>query len=84
MDRILYLIFKIILSIFKKKHGKSGDKPSVKIYVNKIENRITFKIKNRYTLQLLTPGTMALLESTKNKITKDENGENCGSSISSL
>ena len=29
-----------------KKHGENIDKPSVKIYVNKIENRITFKIKN--------------------------------------
>ena len=35
-----------------------------------------FKIQNGYTLQLLTPGTMKLIESTKNKITKDENGEN--------
>ena len=29
-----------------KKHGENIDKPSVKIYVNKIENRITFRIKN--------------------------------------
>ena len=29
----------------KKKHGEDIDKPSVKIYVNKIENRVTFKIK---------------------------------------
>ena len=29
-----------------KKHGKNFDKTSVKIYLNKIENRITFKIKN--------------------------------------
>ena len=33
-----------------KKHGKSVDKPSVRIYVNKIENRVTFKIKNGYSL----------------------------------
>ena len=46
------------------------------IYVNKIENRITFKIKSGYYLELLTPETMKLLESTKSKITKDENGEN--------
>ena len=48
----------------------------VKIYVNKIENRITFKIKDGYSLELLTPETMKLLGSTKNKITKDKNGEN--------
>ena len=46
------------------------------IYVNKIENRITFKIKTGYYLELLIPETMELLGSTKIKITKDENGEN--------
>ena len=59
-----------------KKHGEDIDKLSVKIYVNKIENRVTFKIKNGYSLELLTPETMKLLGSTKNKITKDKNGEN--------
>ena len=58
-----------------KKHGENIDKPSVKIYVNKIENRITFKIKNGYSLELLTPETMKLLGSTENKIVKDKNGE---------
>ena len=52
------------------------DNPSIKIYVNKIENRITFKMKTGYYLELLTPETMKLLGSIKNKITKDENGEN--------
>ena len=59
-----------------KKHGEDIDKPSVQIYVNKIENRVTFKIKNGYSLELLTPETKKLLGSTKNKITKDKNGEN--------
>ena len=59
-----------------KKHGENVDNPSIQIYVNKIENRITFKIKNGYSLELLTPETMKLLGSTKNKITKDKNGEN--------
>ena len=59
-----------------KKHGENTDKPSVQIYVNKIENRVTFKIKNGYSLELLTPETMILLGSTENKITKDKNGEN--------
>ena len=58
-----------------KKHGEDIDKPSVQIYVNKIENSVTFKIKNGYSLELLTE-TMKLLGSTKNKITKDKNGEN--------
>ena len=58
------------------KHGENTDKPLVQIYVNKIENRVTFKIKNGYSLELLTPETMKLLGSTENKITKDKNGEN--------
>ena len=45
-------------------------------YVNRIENRITFKIKTGYYLQLLTSETMKLLGSTKNKITEDKNSEN--------
>ena len=59
----------------------------MQIYVNKIENRVTFEIKNRYSLELLTPETMKLLGSTENKITKDKNGENVphlGGNFSSL
>ena len=67
MDLILYQIFKIILSIFKRKHGESVDKPPIQIHVNKIENRVTFKIENGYSLKLLTPETMKLLGSTKIK-----------------
>ena len=59
-----------------KKHSDSVDNPSIRIYVNKIENRITFKIKNGYYLELLTPETMKMFGSTVSKITKDENGEN--------
>ena len=59
-----------------KKHGEDIDKASVQTYVNKIENRVTFKIKNEYSLELVTPETMRLLGSTKNKINKDKNGEN--------
>ena len=43
------------------------------MYVNRIENRITFKIKNGYYLELLTPETMKLLGRTESKITKDKN-----------
>ena len=48
----------------------------MQIYVNKIQNRVTFKIKNGHNLELLTPETMKLLRSTENKITKDKNVEN--------
>ena len=59
-----------------KKNSESVDNPSIRIYVNKIENRITFKTKNGYYLELLTPETMKLLGSAESKITKDKNGEN--------
>ena len=59
-----------------KKQGEDIDEPSVQIYVNKIENRVTFRIKTGYNLELLTSETMKLLGSTENEITKDKNGEN--------
>ena len=59
-----------------KKHSESVDNPPIRIYVNRIENRITFKIKSEYYLELLTPETMKLLGSAESKITKDKNGEN--------
>ena len=58
-----------------KKHETVTDNPSMMIYVNKVEYRITFKIKAESYLKLSTPGTMKLLGSTKSKISKDENGE---------
>ena len=58
-----------------KKLNENVDNPSIRIYVNKIENRITFKIKTRYYLEILTPETMKLFGSTESKITKDKNGE---------
>ena len=75
MDNIMGQILKIILSISSKRHETLTDNPTIRIYVNKIENRITFRIESRYYLQLLTPETMKLLGSTENKITRNENGE---------
>ena len=46
----------------------------MKIYIHKIENRITFKIKTGYYLEILTPEAMKLLGSTKSKI-KNEYGK---------
>ena len=59
-----------------KKHSENSDNSSIKIYVNKIEIRVTFKIKNGYYLELLAPETMKLLGSTESKITKDKIVEN--------
>ena len=58
-----------------KKHSESVDNPSIRMYINRIENRITFKIKNGYYLELLTLETMKLLGSIERKITKNKNGE---------
>ena len=59
-----------------KNHNENVDTPSIRKYVNKSENRITFKIENGYYLELLIHKTMKLLGSTESKITKDKNGKN--------
>ena len=66
MSCILYQIFKTIQHILKE-HNEKIDNPSVRIYVNKIGNRITFTIKTGYYLELLTPETIKLLVNTENK-----------------
>ena len=55
-----------------KKHETLTENASIKIYPNKIKNRIVFKIKDDYKLELLTSETIKLLGSTK----KDKNREN--------
>ena len=48
-----------------KKHETLTENPPIQIYPNKIKNRIVFKIKTGYKLELLTPETMRLLGSTE-------------------
>ena len=64
------------LEFIIKKHEMLTDNSPIKIYSNKIKNRIVFKIKNGYKLELLTPETKKLLRSTKNVVDKDKNSEN--------
>ena len=52
------------------------ENPPIQIYPNKIKNRIVFKIKTGYKLELLTPETMRLLGSTKKEVDADKNSEN--------
>ena len=59
-----------------KKYETLTENQSIQIYPNKIKNRIVFKIKTSYKLELLTFETMKLLESTKKVVDKDKNGEN--------
>ena len=58
-----------------KKHETLTENPSIQIYANKIKNRINFKIKNSYKLELLTPETMKIFLSTKKVVDKDKNRE---------
>ena len=46
------------------------------MYVNKIENRIVFKIKTGHYLELSMHERTKLLGSTKSNTTKNYNGEN--------
>ena len=59
-----------------KKHRTLTENPPVQIYRNKIKNRIVFKIKTGYKLELLTPETIKLLGSTKKDGNSDKNSEN--------
>ena len=58
-----------------KKHETITDNAPVLIYVNRIKNRIIFKIKSGYKLELLSKETMQLLGSSGNTIDSDEDGE---------
>ena len=58
-----------------KKHETIIDTAPILIYANNITNRIVFKIKTGYKLELLSEETMKLLESMKN-IDADKNSEN--------
>ena len=50
------------------KHEAIADNPPVQIYVNKTENRIVFKIRTDYKLELLSPETMKLLRSSQKDV----------------
>ena len=58
-----------------KKHETLTENPPVQIYLNKIKNRIVFKVKTGYKLELLSPETMKLLGSTKKDVDQDKDGE---------
>ena len=73
---MFYIIYSRLFWVYSKTYNENIDNPSIKIYVNKIENRIIFKIKTEYYLELLTPKIMKLVVSTENETTKVKNGEN--------
>ena len=59
-----------------KKHETIGENAPILIYANNITNRIVFKIKTGYKLELLSKETMKLLGSTKDTTDADKNSEN--------
>ena len=59
-----------------KKHETIGENAPILIYTNTINNRIVFKIKSGYKLELLSKKTMKLLGSTSNSVDPDKNSEN--------
>ena len=65
MDHILYQIFKITLIMSYKKHREKTDNVSIRIYVNKIENTITFRIRTGYYREILMAEQWNCLEVLK-------------------
>ena len=63
--------------IIKRHDTIAETNPPVQIYVNKIKNRIIFKIKTGYKLDLLSKETMQLLGSSKKDIDQNKNGKLC-------
>ena len=61
-----------LITLSKKKREALNDNPLIIIYINKIENWITSKIKSGYYLELLIPEMMNLLGSTEKKIIKEK------------
>ena len=58
-----------------KKHETLTTIPPIHVYINKINNRLVFKIKDGYKLELQTPETIKSFGSTKKLIEKTKNGE---------
>ena len=50
--------------------------PPIHAYINRVNNRLAFKIKDGYKLELQTTETVTLFARTKNLINKTKNGEN--------
>ena len=59
-----------------KKHETIGQTAPIIIYTNTITNRVVFKIKTGYKLELLLKETMKLLGSAENTTDPDKNSEN--------
>ena len=76
---LIYFLFNLwhsrLLWIYPKKNEAVTENLPIQIYPKKIKNRIVFKIRTGYKLELLSLETMKLLGSTKKDVDKDKNGE---------
>ena len=62
-----------------KKHETLTTIPPIHVYINRINNRLVFKINDGYNLELQTPETMKLFGSTTKSTDKTKNGKNVAS-----
>ena len=60
-----------------KKDKTLPTNPPIHIYINRINNRLVFKIKDGYKLEIQTPETIKLFGSTTKLIDKTKNGKKC-------
>ena len=58
-----------------KKHETLAENLPIQIYPNKIKNRIVFKVKIDYKLELVSSETMELLGSAEKDVDRDKDGE---------
>ena len=66
-----YQMVLILFQIFKITSSRSLTAiPSIRVYINRINNRLVFKIRDGYKLELQMPETMKLFCSTKKLIDK--------------
>ena len=70
-----YSIFDID-EYFRLIFQKHNATKTIFIYADSVENRVTFKVKEGSSLELMTDETKKLLGSETSKIDKDKNGEN--------
>ena len=59
-----------------RKHETLTTIPPIHVYIIRISNRLVFKIKDGYKLELQTSETMKLFGSSKKSINKTKNREN--------
>ena len=60
-----------------EKHETLTAIPPIHVYIDRINNRFVFKIKNGYMLEFQTPETIVLFGSTKKLVEKQKTEKLC-------